>query len=61
MLKRLLTIMFVLFSLGLVINFKVSAEPVTIASWGGAYTESQKLGPGNYASKKTGIKSYKRE
>ena len=48
--------MFVLFSLGLVINFKVNAKPVTIVSWGGAYTQSQKLGPANYASKKTGIK-----
>ena len=33
-----------------------TAGPVTIASWGGAYTESQKKGPANYASKKTGIK-----
>ena len=38
-------------------SFNLSnAAPVTIASWGGAYTESQKKGPANYASKKTGIK-----
>ena len=39
------------------LSFNLSnAAPVTIASWGGAYTESQKKGPANYASKKTGIK-----
>ena len=52
--KRLLAYLFIVLGLGL--TFSVNAKPVTIASWGGAYTESQKLGPANYASKKTGIK-----
>ena len=33
------------------------AKPVTIVSWGGAYTEMQRLGPAAYAEKKTGIKT----
>ena len=42
--------------LGLLLSSKVYAKTVTIASWGGAYTESQKLGMGDYAARKTGIK-----
>jgi len=42
--------------LGLLLSSKVYAITVTIASWGGAYTESQKLGMGDYAARKTGIK-----
>lgn len=34
-----------------------NAEKVTIVSWGGAYTEMQRLGPADYAEKKTGIKT----
>ena len=35
-------------------TFKINsyAKPVTIASWGGAYTEMQRLGPAAYAEKK---------
>ena len=29
---------------------------ITFVSWGGAYTEMQRLGPASYAEKKTGIK-----
>ena len=36
---------------------KAMAKPVTIVSWGGAYSEMQRLGPADYAEKKTGIKT----
>ena len=52
--KKLLGIM--VLGLALLFNFNVYAKTVTIASWGGAYTESQKLGMGKYAESKTGIK-----
>ena len=46
--KLLLTISFVL-------SVTSSAFAVTIASWGGAYTESQKLGYGDPTAKKLGV------
>jgi len=52
--KKILGI--VVLCLSLLFNFSVYAKTVTIASWGGAYTESQKLGMGKYAESKTGIK-----
>jgi putative spermidine/putrescine transport system substrate-binding protein len=51
-LLRCIAAIFIL--IGLSFNLS-NAAPVTIASWGGAYTESQKKGPANYASKETGI------
>ena len=54
--KRLLAYLFmVLLSFVTIIN--TYAKPVTIVSWGGAYTEMQRLGPAAYAEKKTGIKT----
>ncbi len=47
----------ILLILGFYITTNANAKPVTIASWGGAYTESQRLGPANYAEKQTGIKT----
>ena len=35
-----------LLTLSFVLSFATSAFAVTVASWGGAYTESQKLGYG---------------
>ena len=52
--KKILGI--IVLGLALLFNFNVYAKTVTIASWGGAYTESQKLGMGKYAESKTGIK-----
>ena len=52
--KKILGI--VVLCLTLLFNFSVYAKTVTIVSWGGAYTESQKLGMGKYAESKTGIK-----
>ena len=52
LIKKLLSIIV----LGLLLSSKVYAKTVTIVSWGGAYTESQKLGMGDYAARKTGIK-----
>ncbi len=46
--KLLLTLTFAL-------SITSSAFAVTIASWGGAYTESQKLGYGDPTAKKLGI------
>ena len=51
--RRYTIIIIGLFSL-FIINS--NAKPVTIVSWGGAYTEMQRLGPADYAEKKTGIK-----
>ena len=50
--KRLLAYLYIVLGLGLTFNVSVEAEPVTIASWGGAYTEMQRLGPAAYAEKK---------
>ena len=52
--KRLLAYLFIV--LGLMFSVSAHSKTVTIASWGGAYTESQKLGMGKYAEEKTGIK-----
>ena len=52
--KKILGI--VVLGLCLIININANAKTVTVASWGGAYTESQKLGMGKYAEEKTGIK-----
>jgi len=45
----------ILFTLFFVLSINSSAFAVTIASWGGAYTNSQKLGYGDPAAKKLGI------
>ena len=44
-----------LLTLSFVLSFATSAFAVTVASWGGAYTESQKLGYGDPTAKKLGI------
>ena len=44
-----------LLALSLVFSVTTSAFAVTVASWGGAYTESQKLGYGDPTAKKLGI------
>ena len=49
--------LFIFLVFGLFTIKYANAKPVTIASWGGAYTEMQKLGPAAYATKKTGIKT----
>ena len=41
--------------LSFVFSVTSSAFAVTVASWGGAYTESQKLGYGDPTAKKLGI------
>ena len=46
--KLLLAVTFVL-------SITSSAFAVVVASWGGAYTESQKLGYGDPTSKKLGV------
>ncbi len=40
-----------LLTLSFVLSFATSAFAVTVASWGGAYTESQKLGYGDPTAK----------
>ena len=55
--KHFIIYLFIVLGLKLTFSVNVNAEPVTIASWGGAYTESQRLGPANYAENKTGIKT----
>ena len=45
----------ILLSLSFVLSITSSAFAVTVASWGGAYTESQKLGYGDPTAKKLGI------
>ena len=44
-----------LLSLSFVLSITTSAFAVTVASWGGAYTESQKLGYGDPTAAKLGI------
>ena len=44
-----------LLALSFVLSITSSAFAVTVASWGGAYTNSQKLGYGDPAAKKLGI------
>ena len=44
-----------LLALSFVFSLTSSAFAVTVASWGGAYTESQKLGYGDPTAKKLGI------
>ena len=45
----------ILLALSFVLSITTSAYAVTVASWGGAYTESQKLGYGDPTAKKLGI------
>ena len=42
-------------ALSFALSITTSAFAVTVASWGGAYTESQKLGYGDPTAKKLGI------
>ena len=44
-----------LLTLAFVLSFTSSSYAVVVASWGGAYTESQKLGYGDPTAKKLGI------
>ena len=44
-----------LLALSFVVSITSSAFAVTVASWGGAYTNSQKLGYGDPAAAKLGI------
>ena len=44
-----------LLALSFVFSLTTSAFAVTVASWGGAYTESQKLGYGDPTAKALGI------
>ncbi len=44
--------LFIFLVFGLFTIKYANAKPVTIVSWGGAYTEMQKLGPAAYATKK---------
>ena len=44
-----------LLALSFVFSLTTSAFAVTVAAWGGAYTESQKLGYGDPTAKKLGI------
>ena len=44
-----------LLALSFVVSVTSSAFAVTVASWGGAYTESQKLGYGDPTAKKLGV------
>jgi putative spermidine/putrescine transport system substrate-binding protein len=44
-----------LLAISFVVSITSSAFAVTVVSWGGAYTESQKLGYGDPAAKKLGI------
>ncbi len=45
----------ILLVLSFALSISSSAFAVTVASWGGAYTESQKLGYGDPTAKKLGI------
>ena len=45
----------ILLTLSFVLSITSSAFAVTVASWGGAYTESQKLGYGDPTAKKLGV------
>ena len=44
-----------LLALSFVLSITTSSYAVTVASWGGAYTESQKLGYGDPTAKALGI------
>ena len=44
-----------LLAISFVLSITSSAFAVTVVSWGGAYTESQKLGYGDPTGKKLGI------
>ena len=55
--NRLLAYLLIVLGFCFVTIINTYAKPVTIASWGGAYTEMQRLGPAAYAEKKTGIKT----
>jgi len=55
--KRLLAHLFLILGFSFVNIINTYAKPVTIVSWGGAYTEMQRLGPAAYAERKTGIKT----
>ena len=55
--KLLLNKLFIYLLFILIIGTNSNAKPVTIVSWGGAYTEMQRLGPADYAEKRTGIKT----
>ena len=44
-----------LLALSFVVSLTSSAFAVTVASWGGAYTESQKLGYGDPTAKALGV------
>ena len=55
--KRLLAYLFLVLGFSFVTIINTYAKPVTIVSWGGAYSEMQRLGPADYAEKKTGIKT----
>ena len=44
-----------LLTLSFALSITSSAFAVTVASWGGAYTESQKLGYGDPTAKKLGV------
>ena len=55
--KRLLAYLFIVLGFSILTTINTYAKPVTIVSWGGAYTEMQRLGPAAYAEKKTGIKT----
>ena len=46
-----------LLALSFVVSLTSSAFAVTVASWGGAYTESQKLGYGDPTAKALGIET----
>ena len=45
----------ILLALTFVLSLTSSSYAVTVASWGGAYTESQKLGYGDPTAKKLGV------
>ena len=49
------TISKLLLAISFAISVTTSAFAVTVVSWGGAYTESQKLGYGDPTAKKLGI------
>ncbi len=55
--KRLLAHLSLVLGFSFVTIINTYAKPVTIVSWGGAYTEMQRLGPADYAEKQTGIKT----
>ena len=52
---KMKTISKLLLAISFAISVTTSAFAVTVVSWGGAYTESQKLGYGDPTAKKLGI------